>query len=65
MTRFVIVGKERTPKDAFPTARVYGETRRPSLRLITCDGSFDWSRGHYRENLIVYAKRLQSLSARW
>jgi hypothetical protein len=26
------------------------------LRLITCGGSFDRSTGHYRDNVIVYAK---------
>jgi hypothetical protein len=31
-------------------------TRRPALRLITCGGSFDRSTGHYRDNVVVYAR---------
>jgi hypothetical protein len=26
------------------------------LRLITCGGSFDRTTGHYRDNVIVYAR---------
>jgi sortase (surface protein transpeptidase) len=43
------------PKDGFPTAAVYGPTPDVQLRLITCGGQFDESRGHYKDNLIVYA----------
>jgi sortase (surface protein transpeptidase) len=46
---------ERFPKDAFPTLQVYGLTPGPELRLITCDGEFDASTGHYVDNLVVYA----------
>jgi hypothetical protein len=53
--RFTVEGLERAPKDAFPTRRVYGPTRRPTLRLVTCGGSFDQATGHYRDNTIVYA----------
>jgi sortase (surface protein transpeptidase) len=53
--RFTVLGSERYPKDHFPTARVYGPTRRPTLRLITCSGDFDHSTGHYLDNTVVYA----------
>lgn len=43
------------PKDRFPAADVYGPTRWPVLRLVTCGGSFDHLRGHYRDNLVVFA----------
>ena len=46
---------ETHPKDAFPTARVYGPTPGPELRLITCGGEFDRSSRHYRDNVIVTA----------
>ena len=59
VTRFVVVRTAQAPKANFPTTRVYRETREPSLRLITCGGSFDWSRGHYRDNVIVYATRVR------
>ncbi len=51
---------ERVPKDDFPTQRVYGKTRLPTLRLVTCGGTFDSTSGHYRDNVIVYATRLPS-----
>jgi hypothetical protein len=54
--RFTVLGSERYPKDEFPTARVYGRTDRPTLRLITCGGGFDSSTGHYVDNTIVYAR---------
>ena len=51
---------ERVPKDDFPTQKVYGKTRLPTLRLVTCGGTFDSTSGHYRDNVIVYATRLPS-----
>jgi Sortase domain len=53
--RFRVERTERHPKRAFPTARVYGDTAGPALRLITCGGSFDRASGHYRDNVIVFA----------
>jgi hypothetical protein len=53
--RFRVERTERHPKRAFPTARVYGETAGPALRLVTCGGSFDRASGHYRDNVIVFA----------
>lgn len=41
------------PKNAFPTQQVYGRTRGPALRLVTCDGTFDGHR--YTRNLVVFA----------
>jgi hypothetical protein len=53
--RFRVRRVERWPKGGFPTRRVYGATRRPALRLITCGGAFDRSTGHYLDNTIVFA----------
>jgi LPXTG-site transpeptidase (sortase) family protein len=52
---FQVVSTERYAKDQFPTARVYGPTPDRQLRLITCGGSFDRTRGSYVDNLVVYA----------
>lgn len=52
---FVALGSDRAAKDAFPTARVYGNTDLPELRLITCGGDFDHAAGSYEDNVIVYA----------
>jgi hypothetical protein len=53
--RFTVRGSEQYPKARFPTARVYGRTTGPTLRLITCGGAFDQSTGHYLDNTVVYA----------
>ena len=55
VARFRVQRVERWSKADFPTRRVYGATRRPTLRLITCGGAFDGSTGHYTDNTIVYA----------
>ncbi|MFB9878746.1 class F sortase [Planobispora siamensis] len=52
---FTVDALERVDKDAFPTAKVYGATDSPELRLITCGGEFDPATGHYEDNVIVYA----------
>ncbi|MBT2401882.1 class F sortase [Streptomyces sp. ISL-100] len=51
---FTVTGTETVSKNAFPTAKVYGESKGRVLRLITCDGAFD-AQGHPVDNLIVYA----------
>jgi hypothetical protein len=55
---FRVSESELVDKDGFPTDRVYGSTAEPTLRLITCGGSFDRSAGSYRGNLIVFAEHL-------
>jgi Sortase domain len=52
---FRVTGTQRVPKVAFPTDAVYAPTLEPSLRLVTCGGSFDATAGSYRDNVIVYA----------
>ena len=53
---FRVTAVQRVPKADFPTERVYGPTLEPSLRLVTCGGSFDRARRSYRDNVIVYAE---------
>jgi hypothetical protein len=57
---FVVRRMEQVAKRSFPTRRVYGKTRLPTLRLVTCGGSFDRASGHYRDNVIAYATRKPS-----
>ncbi len=52
---FTVTRVIRVPKRRFPTAQVYGG-HRAGLRLITCGGSFDAASGHYRDNVIVFAR---------
>ncbi len=51
---------EQHPKDAFPTERVYAATPGPELRLVTCGGTFDRGIRSYRDNIIVYADRVDA-----
>ncbi|WP_327361832.1 class F sortase [Streptomyces sp. NBC_01296] len=44
---------EQVDKKNFPTAKVYGNTARPELRVITCGGEI--TEGHRPDNIIVYA----------
>jgi sortase (surface protein transpeptidase) len=52
---FAVTAVERYRKDAFPTARVYGPTPDPQLRLITCSGDFNSAQRSYVDNTVVYA----------
>ncbi|MEU7603167.1 class F sortase [Streptomyces sp. NPDC041003] len=44
---------EQVDKKKFPTAKVYGDTTRPELRIITCGGEI--TDGHRPDNIILYA----------
>jgi hypothetical protein len=57
VVRFRVRRVAHYAKRRFPTRRVYGPTRGPALRLITCSGQFDASTGHYLDNTVVYATR--------
>lgn len=62
--RFAVHSSLAAPKDNFPTRLVYGRTKRPTLRLITCDGVFNTSTGHYLDNYIVFAQLAEPHSHR-
>jgi len=53
--RFVVERTGQYDKQRFPTDDVYYPTLTPALRLVTCGGQFDYSTGHYRSNIIVFA----------
>jgi sortase (surface protein transpeptidase) len=54
--RYVVTRGRSAPKNRFPTKLVYARTTQPTLRLVTCDGAFDTSTGHYVDNYIVFAR---------
>lgn len=54
---FHVYAVREYPKDAFPTQTVYGNTTDAQLRLITCGGSFDHASGHYRNNIVIFARQ--------
>ncbi len=53
---FTVIEVGRHPKNAFPSDAVYGAIDHAGLRLITCGGDFDAGSGHYRDNIVVYAR---------
>ena len=56
---FVVDAVRQYSKQSLPTNVVYGPTPTPSIRLITCGGSFDPKAKSYRDNIVVFA-HLQS-----
>lgn len=56
---FVVNAVRLYPKDQFPTLKVYGNTRGPELRLITCGGPYDSNRAEsgYTDNVVVFASQ--------
>jgi hypothetical protein len=60
---FGVQSVAEVPKSVFPTDAVYGPTNQAELRLVTCGGAFDRSRGSYVDNIIVFAT-LQSVEPR-
>ncbi|MFB7690124.1 class F sortase [Streptomyces sp. NPDC056140] len=52
---------EQVDKKTFPTAKVYGDTTRPELRIITCGGEL--VDGHRPDNIILYADLVATRAA--
>ncbi|MET8947235.1 class F sortase [Streptomyces sp. NPDC004542] len=52
---FVVDSTETFAKDAFPSKRVYADTPRAEVRLITCAGDYDRTVKDYTDNLVVFA----------
>ena len=52
---FRVDGVAGYPKDRFPAEAVYGPADTPTLRLVTCGGTFDERTDSYRQNVVVYA----------
>jgi hypothetical protein len=57
---FKIDGVRSYPKNAFPTAAVYGKIDHAGLRLITCGGTFDPSISSYESNIVAFASLVSS-----
>ncbi|MFD3589389.1 class F sortase [Streptomyces sp. NPDC058683] len=51
---FVVDSADTFAKDDFPSERVYADTSRPEVRLITCAGDYDHNVKDYMENLVVF-----------
>lgn len=57
---FAVESVRTYPKDVFPRLTVYGDTDHAALRLITCSGTFDRATGHYRDNIVVFARLVEN-----
>ncbi|WP_309062489.1 class F sortase [Streptomyces sp.] len=53
---FEVHDTESFDKDDFPDERVYADTPRAEVRLITCAGDYDRAAKDYTENLVVFAR---------
>ncbi|WP_329376673.1 class F sortase [Streptomyces sp. NBC_01351] len=56
---FEVYGVEVFSKDAFPGARVYGDTGHAELRVITCGGAYSKA-GGYDGNVVVFARMVET-----
>ncbi|WP_432197809.1 class F sortase [Streptomyces sp. bgisy027] len=52
---FEVDSVETFDKDTFPSKRVYADTPRAQVRLITCAGDYDRQVKDYTANLVVFA----------
>ena len=54
---FTVTDREQAAKDELPTDRIWHDAPddEPTLRLITCGGTFDHAERSYQDNIIVYA----------
>jgi Sortase domain len=53
--RFVVRRLARYSRAGFPSSDVFGTRTAPELRLITCDGRFNFLTRQYADNLVVFA----------
>ncbi|MEV0350279.1 class F sortase [Nonomuraea sp. NPDC050680] len=54
VVKYKVDSVEQVSKHNFPAKRVYIED---GLKLVTCGGKFDYAKGEYDDNIIVYASR--------
>jgi hypothetical protein len=57
---FEVTKVHQVPKKDFEAEGVYDDTADPELRLITCGGVFDRGAHNYVDNIVVYARLVQS-----
>ncbi len=52
VVEYKVTAIEQVHKDDFPLRKVYVDD---GLKLVTCGGKFDYAKGEYVDNIIVYA----------
>jgi LPXTG-site transpeptidase (sortase) family protein len=55
---FVVEGKEVYPYNAIPVHKVFAQSDKPRLNLVTCEGIFDHTTHNYSDRLVVYTTLL-------
>ena len=53
---FEVTDVRSSPKASFPRIDVYGATKGPELRVITCGGTYDENARRHLDNVIVFAE---------
>jgi hypothetical protein len=53
---FSVYRVDRYTRSALPAEKLYGRTRFPELRLITCGGAYDRASAQTQDNVIVFAR---------
>lgn len=56
---FKVTEVRKYPKADFPRIDVYGATKGPELRIITCGGTYDSSAQRHLDNVVVFAKLVE------
>jgi hypothetical protein len=60
---FEVNSVENFGKAKLPIKRVYGDFSRPSLRLVTCGGTWLGEVRGYSDNIVVFASLVESEDA--
>lgn len=55
VAKYQVTAAEQYSKGSFPSEEVYGDTKGPEIRLITCDG-YDPATGQWGDNLVIYGE---------
>lgn len=56
---FSVVRTAKYPYNDFPLQEVFGQSSKPMLNLITCQGAWNTGTRNYSERLVVYAEQAQ------
>lgn len=56
---FEVTEVRKYPKADFPRVDVYGATKGPELRVITCGGTYDEDAGRHLDNVVVFAELVE------
>ncbi|WP_435201332.1 class F sortase [Janibacter sp. GS2] len=56
---FKVTKVNKYQKADFPRIDVYGATKGPELRVITCGGTYDEAAGRHLDNIVVFAELVE------